>query len=124
MENQTQAVEQAVKSNPFDGTFKLAHSVAVYVPSTINANESHDTGAIVDDVAVKLSNLFGGSTITDGTGTWVSAEHGLIKESVKIVRAFCTDVNYEAVYDIAVQIKNDLRQESVGVEIDGQFYLV
>lgn len=119
METQIQA-----KINPFLQVFTLAHEVVIIVPSTVNAIESVDNTLQVNHVAGELSKLFGGATITSGQGCWNSDKEGLIKESVTLVSSSCEVVNFEAVYNLAIWLKESMTQEAIAVKIDGVLYLV
>lgn len=123
METQT-IITNKVQINPFESVFCLANQVKIFIPSTLNATEKTDNSKIIDEIASKLSELNGGATISNGQGCWNSDTFGLIKEDVTIITSSCESINYSALYDIAYQIKIDMNQESVAVEINGKLYLV
>jgi hypothetical protein len=107
---------------------KLANRIAVYIPSTINVSVSFSTDSIVDECAGLLSKLFGGATITEAQGCWISETAGLVKESVKVVYSYCSNVHYsEAVPQIleyAEGLKIQLSQEAIAVELNNKLFLV
>ena len=47
---------------------KLSSRVTVYVPATININETIDNTVYVDNTLTVLSKLFGGATCTPAVG--------------------------------------------------------
>ena len=104
--------------------FATDSRVAIYVPSTTNATEATDNRKQVENVIRVLSNLFGGATATEAQGGWFSPEHGVILEPVTIVYSFCkqTDLqnNLEDVINLCMHIKNEMKQEAVTLEINGQ----
>ena len=108
----------------------LRERVAVYVPSTIDAvNDGSDISArMVERVAAALSEMFGGATITEGRGAWMSAEHGLIIEQVTIIYSYCNndalEQNAARLHELAEQIRDEMRQEAVSVEINDELYFV
>lgn len=114
----------------FAHALKLPARVAVYVPGTTGA-ALPDTAAaqrMTDRAAAMLSGLFGGATITAADGAWVSNVHGLIREQINIVYAFGLaeqiDAAAEKILALAEQIKAEMQQEAVSVEIGGALYLV
>lgn len=109
---------------------RLPDRVAVYVPGTDGpADADAELAAeMTAATAEALADLFGGATIQDAAGAWVSAAHGLIQEAVKIVYAFAPDGELERrapeIRRIVETVKNRMRQEAVSVEINGALYLV
>lgn len=103
----------------------LNHRVKIVVPSTVNVDEVADTSAQVEAVATKLSRLFGGCTVRDANGYWLSDTAGLVVEAVKEVESLTeslTDEQIDEVVKIAVDLKEELQQESVLYEIDSIGY--
>lgn len=108
--------------------FDLNAKVAIYVPSTTNVNEPCDNGAMVNNVMTKFSEWFGGCTSTPAVGGWVSNSGALVVENVTIVYAFCTPdtfgKHFEEVYGLAVEIRDEMKQEAVTLEYNGQVKFV
>lgn len=111
--------------------FTLGHVVKITIPSTVDVN----TGA--NDVLInkvktlvveKLASWFGGCTVSDGQGAWVSDNVGLVYEDVQIAASYCTSDALEShldnVVDLALHVKRTMAQEAVALEIDGILYLV
>lgn len=114
----------------FAGVPRMGARVAVYVPGTVDAATA-DAGAaerMTERAAARLSELFGGATIQPAAGAWVSEARGLIREAVNIVYSFAEPETLNrsgpAIRELAEQIKRDMRQEAVSVEINGALYLV
>lgn len=105
---------------------KLPNRISVYVPSTRNTNESIDSSAIVLRVLGFLSSLCGGATSQSAIGAWQSESCGLVTESVTIVWSACvlTLALRHALVWLAKDIKQELTQDSVAIEIDGALILV
>ena len=108
--------------------FDLDSKVSVYVPSTVNVSEQTDNSEQVKNVIRELSQLFGGATATQAVGGWVSESGETILERVTIVYSFCTSEqlreHFEDVYGIAQRIKQEMSQEAVTLEINGQVKFV
>lgn len=108
--------------------FDLDSKVSVYVPSTVNVSEQVDNSEQVKNVIRELSQLFGGATATQAVGGWVSESGETILERVTIVYSFCTSEqlreHFEDVYGIAQRIKQEMSQEAVTLEINGQVKFV
>ena len=118
--------------NRFEQVFGagLQNRVAIYVPSTSDAVNSDAalSERMTEQVAARLSELFGGATISLAAGAWMSAEHGLIREDVQIVYSFCDAEqlaeNAAEVKRLAEQVKREMRQEAVSVEVNSTLYFI
>jgi len=108
--------------------FKLSSKITVYVPSTININETIDNAKYVDKIAKLLSECFGGSTSSLALGYWNSPSEGLVKEKTTIVFAYCSEKdlqeNIEKVIDTCTELKSELSQDSIALEINGEMYFI
>lgn len=106
----------------------LKHKFSIYVPSTVNINETTDNTEKVRETLVFLSGLFGGATSTAASGAWVSDSAGLVVEDVTICYAFCSFWqmlrNRKTVKAYAARIREEMQQDAVSVEIDGRLLFV
>ena len=110
--------------------FHLGHVVKIYVPSTTNGStpvtdEVH--AQYVDQALTKFSELFGGATAVGGTGAWVDDNKKLIKEKVTIVYSFAEKFDNRSLDEVvayAKQLKKDMTQSSVSLEVDGKMYFI
>ncbi|TMV46326.1 DUF3574 domain-containing protein [Paenibacillus mesophilus] len=108
----------------------LNHVVKIYVPSTVNGSipiteEAHEQ--FVDQALTKFSSLFGGATSIGGNGGWIDENKRLIKEKVTIVYSFADKLDNQSLNDVvayAKQLKKDLTQSSVSLEVDGKMYFI
>ncbi|TDK59524.1 DUF3574 domain-containing protein [Bacillus salipaludis] len=81
----------------------------------------------VDNAMSHFSIMFGGATSVDGNGAWVDDKGNLIKEKVTIVYSFAQKLNNSKIDDVAnyaKQIKEELHQSTVSVEVNGKMYFV
>lgn len=109
--------------------FKLSGKVTVYVPNTMGPTEEiQGENAFIDKMAKALSEYFGGATSTAGIGYWVSNEHGLIKEKSTMIFAYCTteqlEKHIEDVVTLCEELKADMHQEAIALEINGEMYFI
>lgn len=119
-----------IAGSKLNGQFHLSHVVKIYVPSTVKGSipitdEAHDK--FVDEALTKFSTWFGGATAVDGTGAWVDDQKKLIKENVTIVYAFAEKLDKEAIDQVvayAKQMKEDLAQSAISLEVDGSMYFI
>lgn len=104
------------------------HSFRIYVPSTVDINKAVDNSAAVRGCLSFLSGLFGGATSIAASGAWVSDSAGLVLENVTICYAFCGLRAFlrgrRAVLAYAKDLRDEMKQECVSVEIDGRLFLV
>ena len=107
---------------------RFSHSFRVYIPSTVDVNNSVNNSAAVAGCLSFLSSRFGGATAIDASGAWVSESAGLVLEKVTICYAFCGLRAFlrgrRAVLDYAKKVRDEMKQEAVSVEIDGRLYFV
>lgn len=110
------------------GALELTQRVALYVPSTTDTDKPTDNAAQVERVAREFCGWFGGATAQPSAGYWLSDTAGLVREAVTIVYAACTaDQLREHLPDVlqlAQQIKQDMAQEAVSVELNGALYII
>lgn len=108
--------------------FKLSSKITVYIPSTQDINKKIDNKKYVDTVATLLSNCFGGATSCETLGYWMSPSAGLVKEHTTMVYAYCSDEDLqnhaEKVIDFCEALKDELKQDSIAMEINGEMYFI
>ena len=117
-----------IKNSKLENLFKLSSKVTVYVPSTININQEIDNTKYVDKIASLLSECFDGSTSTLALGYWTSPSVGLVKEKTTIVFSYCTEsalqANIERVITACEELKSELKQDAIALEINGEMYFI
>lgn len=108
--------------------FKLSSKITVYIPSTTDINQTADTKKYVDACAVLLSESFGGATSCEALGYWTSPTAGLVKERSTMVFAYCSDTDLqnkiENVLDFCENMKTELNQDAIALEINGEMYFI
>lgn len=117
-----------IKNSKLQNLFRLSSKVTVVVPATININEEIDNTPYVDRVASVLSNLFGGATASQTLGYWTSPTAGLVKERSTTVFSYCNQADLEKymdqVVDLCIELKKELAQDAIALEINGEMYFV
>lgn len=112
----------------FKNLIPLNHKITIYVPSTQGVDTEADNTKHVEATAKLLSNCFGGATSTQAVGYWMSDEAGLVKEHPVLVYAYAKEEdfikNIDLIIDYCHQLKNELNQEAVSLEIDNQLYFI
>lgn len=106
----------------------LQNSVSIYVPSTISINQHFENTETVQDILMEMSQIFGGCTATESAGCWATKNKGLVTESITICKSFCDDSvlkgNLNLIIEICKGLCNDLKQEAVSLEVNGNLYFV
>lgn len=117
------------RSNPV--TLTLPIELAVYVPSTKDANVPVTDAQMAHRIAETqsfLSALFGGHTTVAGRGGYVSQDKGLISEPVIKITAFATVEGWTENKPVLDQWLSDKAkewgQETIGFEVEGDFMMV
>jgi hypothetical protein len=107
---------------------KLSCQVKIYVPSTVDVNKSFDSSEWIEKAMSELSSYFGGSTSSKALGAWISGKGDLVKEDVTVVFSYATqaqlEINIDKVYEFCLEMKKELLQESIALEVNGELYLV
>ena len=106
-------------------SYDMDNKVSIYVPSTVNVNQRINNNKQVLSIIKQMSLLFGGATSYKCTGCWVAADTGdSVTEQVNIVYSFCDrkslQNNLSNVINICQQIKKEMQQEAVTLEINGK----
>jgi hypothetical protein len=106
----------------------LNHSIGIFVPSTMSVDQNVDNQAQVQAALSFLGGLFGGATSSNAEGVWQSTDGNLVVEQVTIVKTFVSKKALEQYLDdvigFATQLKKDMRQEAVAIDVDNQLILV
>lgn len=106
----------------------LPQRVALYVPGTQGPDTATDNAAQVERVAREFCGWFGGATAQQSTGYWLSDAAGLVREAVTIVFAACTAAQLREhlpdVLQLAQQIKQEMQQEALSIQIDEALYII
>jgi hypothetical protein len=109
---------------------KLGNSITVYIPS-------HDRDCKVIDSSLRdgvknhmlymLTMHFGGCTEAKGVGYWLSDDNTLHNDDIVKLQSFTNHLEAEDTIDFVDTIINylldQLNQESVAIEIDGELRL-
>lgn len=107
---------------------KLSCSVKIYIPSTINVNQEIDNEKYVNLALSFLSSKFGGATSSPALGAWVSSKGDLVKESVTLAFSYATqeqlNASIEDIYAFCLDLKKNLSQEAIALEVNNELYLV
>jgi len=106
----------------------LNHKISIYVPSTININETIDNSEYINETASRLTAVCGGATITSALGFWHSETVGNVTEKVNIIFAYVNNESFEKAIketlSIANYLKSNLKQDAISLEIDNKMYFV
>jgi hypothetical protein len=120
--------QKMIKNAKLKNMFKLSSKVTIYIPSTTDINKAIDNKEYIDECASLLSECFGGSTSTPALGYWMSNTAGLVKESTTMVFAYASDsdlqTNIEKVITFCENLKAELKQDAIALEINGEMYFI
>jgi hypothetical protein len=104
------------------------HELGVYIPTTLDVDQTIDTSPYVEKTLSFLGQLFGGATSSQAQGIWSSDEAGLVSETIHIVRAYITRAqmnrHLDQVLDYLEGLKAELKQEAMALEVDQRLILV
>ena len=113
-------------NNRLKAMFSLKSKITVYIPATVNINETIDNTEFVNKAATLLSECFGGATSTEALGYWVSDTAGLVKENTTMVFAYAGEddlkKNLDKVIDFCQDLKTEMKQDAVALELNGEMF--
>jgi hypothetical protein len=106
----------------------LESNVKIYIPGTIDINIASDNSEYVNKTLLLLSNYFGGSASYQALGCWNSVNSGLIKENITICESYCKESELKKhIEDLIVyceNLKKELNQENISLEVNNKLYFV
>ena len=103
--------------------------ISLIIPSTVDVNIKIDPSKFVRKTLAFCGEIFGGATsTTKASGVWNSDAEGLVNEDVYIVMSYTTDdtlkEHLDEVFEFVRNMKEDLRQEKMAMEINKKLILV
>jgi hypothetical protein len=103
--------------------------ISLIIPSTVDVNIKIDPSQFVKKTLAFCGEKFGGATsTTKASGVWNSQGEGLVNEDVYIVMSYTTDdtlkQHLDEVFEFVRNMKEDLRQEKMAMEINQKLILV
>ena len=135
---QVQAFKKATKAcsqnfrkpfKPMPDSFHLPIETAVYVPSTKEKDKpisKKEYAKRVTQTRKKLSNMLGGYTSVKAVGGFTDEKGKVIEEPITKVTAFATkdayNKNRKEYASFLKKKKKDWKQESIGMEYEGDLY--
>ena len=105
----------------------LNRKITVYIPGTSDIDKAADNSGWAADAAHLLSSLYGGATSTENIGYWVSGTGELVQEKIITVFSYAeklTDNDVSKVIEFCENMKRELKQEAISLEIDNKLYFV
>jgi hypothetical protein len=104
------------------------NSIGIFIPTTTEANQKANTQPQIDKTMEFMAKRFGGATCKVANGVWHSEKLGLIGEVVYIIHSYITqaDMNryLDEVVDFIKDLKNELAQEAMALEVNNKLTLI
>lgn len=114
--------------NKLQGKFMLDNVVKIYVPSTNNVSKKVNNKKQVTKTLVFLSKTFGGATEQNGIGGYIATSENLVLEKVNICYSYTTAEGLQEhqnnLVDYCENLKIEMSQESIALEINGKLYFI
>lgn len=112
----------------FENLFQFSHVVKIYVPGTVNENETAvDLQKTETENALSfMCGLFGGATCGRFSGAWKNDAGEVITEPVNIVYSYF-DGDLAKVSQLIEYAKNlckTMKQDCISIEFDGRLAFV
>jgi hypothetical protein len=120
------AVAQAIET--LIDRIDRSHQLVLYIPTTIAVDQAFDTTTYVERTLAFLGERFGGATSKPASGVWRSEMAGLVGETVYLVETYATEADLMTHLDAVVayikQLKHELGQEAMALEVDQKLILI
>lgn len=102
--------------------------IGIFIPTTFEVNKYFDTTPFIDRTLSFLGSRFGGATSEEAKGIWNSEDIGLVGEKLFKVHAYATSDDLkkylDEVVDYVREIKTELKQEAMAIEINQKLTLI
>jgi len=102
--------------------------IGIFIPTTFDVNNYFDTTPYIDRTLSFLGERFGGATSEEAKGIWNSEEIGLVGEKLYKVHTYATSDDLkkflDEVVDYVREIKAELKQEAMAMEINQKLTLI
>jgi CRP-like cAMP-binding protein len=120
------AVAQVIET--LIGRIDRSHQLVLYIPTTLAVDQTFDTTAYVERTLTFLGARFGGATSKQASGVWRSEMAGLVAETVYLVQTYATEadlmMHLDAVVAFIKELKHELGQEAMALEVDQKLILI
>jgi hypothetical protein len=105
-----------------------SHQISVYIPTTIETDQTSDTTRLVNDTLAFLGRLFGSAASSESRGTSSSEQAVSPSEAVHIVRSYATKTDLEKylpdILEYLDRLKIELKQEAIALEVNQKLMLI
>ncbi|TAD94753.1 MAG: cyclic nucleotide-binding domain-containing protein [Bacteroidetes bacterium] len=112
----------------FTDRLERTNQISVFIPTTLDVDKQIDTSFYVQKSLNFLAERFGGATSREANGVWNSNEVGLVGEKVHIVSTYTTNADMNKylseVIDYMKELKIELRQEAMALEVNQKLTLI
>jgi hypothetical protein len=104
------------------------NSIGIFIPTTMEVDQKMDTTEYMDRTMGFMAERFGGATCKIANGVWHSEKAGLVGEVVYIVHSYITRTDMNLYLDEVVEyiknLKRELRQEAMALEVNNKLTLI
>lgn len=122
----SESFDEAVET--FVDRLQRNNHIGIFIPTTFDVNNYFDTTPYIDRTLSFLGERFGGATSEEAKGIWNSEDIGLVGEKLYKVHTYATSndlKNYlDEVVDYVREIKAELKQEAMAMEINQKLTLI
>jgi CRP-like cAMP-binding protein len=102
--------------------------IGIFIPTTFEVNKHVDTTPYIDRTLSFFGSRFGGATSEEAKGIWNSEDIGLVGEKLFKVHTYATSDDLQRYLDEVVdyvrEIKAELKQEAMAIEVNQKLTLI
>lgn len=112
----------------FVDRLERTQQIGVFIPTTIDVDKEIDAQRYVERALAFFGEHFGGATSKEAKGVWNSEEMGLVGETVFLVHSYVTandlKQHMDSVIEFVKELKSEMRQEAMALEINQKLTLI
>ena len=122
----SESFDEAVET--FVDRLQRNNHIGIFIPTTFDVNNYFDTTPYIDRTLSFLGERFGGATSEEAKGIWNSEDIGLVGEKLYKVHTYATSNDLknflDEVVDYVRDIKEELKQEAMAIEVNQKLTLI
>jgi CRP-like cAMP-binding protein len=122
----SKSFQEAVET--FVDRLQRNNHIGIFIPTTFEVNKYFDTTPYIDRTLSFLGSRFGGATSEEAKGIWNSEDIGLVGEKLYKVHTYATSDDLKKYLDDVVdyvrEIKAELKQEAMAIEINQKLTII
>lgn len=107
---------------------RYTNQIGVYIPTTADTEQQTLVSTCVEKTVSFMRKIFGSAAQEQVKGLWNSHDAGLVENDIFLVRSYCSqpvlDKHMSEVVDYVENLKQELQQETMALEVNQKLMLI